>query len=372
VSNKDHIPFGANAVRLNGRDWLVVIAVVLAVCWVTPRAWRAVEPLDTTPDYRLPYASSNDYWLYERWAEQATEGYTHFLLGDSVIWGPYVKKDETLSHYLNAATGEDRFANLGLDGLHPAAMAGLAEHYCGPIRNRPVLVNLNPLWMSSPRSDLQDRKWTNFNHPKLVPQITPDLPCYDPSFAKIAGITGERYLTFFSWLNHIKASRFDNLSLKEWTIENPYSLPPLVSRSAPAQADNKPKFEPVSWDKNGAGERDFPWVLPEDSLQWRMFRQAVATLQSRGNRVFVLVGPFNPYMMTEESKARYCQVRDACEAWLTEENIPHYRAPDLPSELYADASHPLAEGYEQLAEALLHNGSFSAWMGAKPEQAGAP
>ncbi len=71
------------------------------------------------------------------------------LMGDSVLWGHYVDSDETLSHCLNGESAEGRFANLGIDGIHPVALSGLVEQYAGAIRNKRVIVNCNLLWISS-------------------------------------------------------------------------------------------------------------------------------------------------------------------------------------------------------------------------------
>ena len=43
------------------------------------------------------------------------------------------------------------------------------------------------------------------------------------------------------------------------------------------------------------------WVDLGTSLQWRLFRAAVHTLLRRGNRVFVLVGPFNEHLLEADS-----------------------------------------------------------------------
>ena len=58
-------------------------------------------------DYRMPHDLSEDYWLYERFAGLAAQHDETLLIGDSVVWGEYVKRDETLSHYLNELSGED-------------------------------------------------------------------------------------------------------------------------------------------------------------------------------------------------------------------------------------------------------------------------
>jgi lysophospholipase L1-like esterase len=76
-------------------------------------------------------------------------------------------------------------------------------------------------------------------------------------------------------------------------------------------------------------------------------------LQRRGNRVFVVVGPFNEHMLTPENRAIYADRKAAVAAWLAENKVPHVVAAVLPSEFYADASHPLAEGYAAMAKQLM-------------------
>jgi len=71
--------------------------------------------------------------------------------------------------------------------------------------------------------------------------------------------------------------------------------------------------------------------------------------------VFVLVGPFNEHMLTEESLENYLPVKETIAAWLKENQVPHLMPDALPSEQYADASHPLATGYEALARQLLED-----------------
>ena len=82
------------------------------------------------------------------------------VVGDSVIWGHYVPPNETLAHYLNEFSGTlppGRFANLGLDGTHPAALAGLLRHHGAGLSGRTVVLQFNPLWLELPH-DHSDRQ----------------------------------------------------------------------------------------------------------------------------------------------------------------------------------------------------------------------
>jgi len=105
---------------------------------------------EPSPDYRVPYGLSSDYWLYERYCRSACSNYDTLVVGDSVVWGHFVPADNTLSHHLNNLAGRPRFANLGADGTHPAALEGLLRYYATDISNKNVILHLNPLWMTSP------------------------------------------------------------------------------------------------------------------------------------------------------------------------------------------------------------------------------
>src|SRR5262249_12557312 len=144
---------------------------------------------------------SNDYWLYDRYARLAATGCDALVVGDSVVWGEYVTRDQTLSHYLNKEAGRERFANLGLDGTHPAALAGLVEFYGAGVANKDVVLHCKPLWLSSPRADLRVAE-ANFNHPRLVPQFSPWIPCYKEQISSRLGIVIEQRIPFDGWTTH--------------------------------------------------------------------------------------------------------------------------------------------------------------------------
>jgi hypothetical protein len=321
----------------------------------------------------MPHELSNDYWLFERYAGLAVEEYAAVILGDSVVWGEYVARDETLSYYLNSdPTSSKRwvqgdksakrlknFANLGIGGAHPLALAGLIEHYGAGIANKKVVLQCNPLWMSSLKTDLQDEKFTDFNHPRLVPQFVPRIPSYArEEISPRLGVLVEQRVAFSKWTNHLQQAYYEQSDIPGWTLKHPYDNPlgPLT-RPLPA-GDQARRYEALPWYKTGKTKVDFDWLDLDTSLQWRAFQQSVERLQQRGNRVFVLVGPFNEHMLTAASLERYKKVKSTISAWLKEKQIPHAVPSPLPSEQYGDASHPLAVGYATLARQLQADASF--------------
>src|SRR3954471_13083936 len=66
------VPFGVNEMRLTPRQWLAALIIVTIVLIATPTIWKHLErpakssdPGLAALDYRIPYALSKDYWLYE-------------------------------------------------------------------------------------------------------------------------------------------------------------------------------------------------------------------------------------------------------------------------------------------------------------------
>ena len=361
------VPFGSNAVRLSPRQWLAALAIIAAVLIVLPPVWERVEPLDVRADYRLPYRLGSDYWTFSRYvrslpAEDRPE--QTMVLGDSVIWGHYVARNETLSGHLNHLAGEERFANLGVDGIHPAAMAGLVRYYGRAVAERRVILHCNPLWMSSKRHDLTSRKEFAFNHPHLVPQFVPRIPCYrESSEARLAVAIG-RLLPFAAWAEHVRVAYFDSLDLASWTVGHPYACPlEQVTLDLPSP-DEPPSPAPDArpWTEKGMRQFGPAWVPLDESLQWASFRATVEVLRRRGCRAFVVVGPFNEHMLTAGSLETYKKRKREAAAWLRAQKVAHAVPEPLPSDLYADASHPLAEGYQLLAERLLAKEEFRAWI----------
>jgi len=356
-ANKAKVPFSSNCVRLLGREWIIIVAVILALFCLGPALWDRIEKFEPEPDYRLPYQLSNDYWLYKRYCRWACSRNKTLVIGDSVIWGHYVPKDNTLSHYLNEITGRAQFANLGVDGIHPVALAGLLRYYGQDISDKNIILHFNPLWLSSEKHDLQIKKEFRFDHPKLVPQFIPNIPCYKDSYSKKISAAVPRYVAFLSWVSHLKITYFQSMDLPTWTLEHPYDVP---------------KFDPrvfLSKDRSGGeiprplgapdiAKRDFEWVALETSFQWRFFQRSVEILRKRGNRVFVLVGPFNEHMLKGKSIDTYRKMKSKIETWLKQNNVPYYAPATLPSQLYSDASHPLSDGYAMLAKYLFENDSF--------------
>jgi hypothetical protein len=359
TDQREEISF-SNSIRLSVWQWIGVALFAVLLVNVAPTAWTWFEGFDLEPDDRIPHDLSNDYWLYERLAGLAVQKYDTLLIGDSVIWGEYVTRQETLSHYLNREAGNERFANLGLDGAHPLALTGLVRHYTAAVSQRKVLLECNPLWLSSFKADLQDPKIEKFNHERLLPQFWPRIPGYKEEISPRLGILVEQRSTFMKWTRHLQQAYYGQSDLPSWTLEHPRENPlePLTRGLPPSGNELRHLQQP--WYKSGIKQEDIPWIDLDTSLQWQAFRQVVELLRERGNQVFVLVGPFNEHMLTGPSLKRYGKVKATITAWLDERQVPYKMPAALPSAQYADASHPLPEGYANLARQLYQEPFFRA------------
>lgn len=374
--------YSSNALRLSARQWLLLAGVLLALAFGIPAAWVWFEPFRPCGDYRLPYEFSQDYWHCARWFREAARAGRVLVIGDSVVWGEYVGLGDTLTAQLNRRAGEERFANLGVNGLHPAAMLGMLRYHGGVVRGRDVVVVLNTLWMSSARHDLREvpadgeSGRATLNHPALVPQFWPSVPAYSAPFEERAGIVVERAIPFFGWMEHqkFKGARLEGGGAgtgrdeesgdagSEPRIDDPLPRPFAGFRAQVPQPTPGPHGQPLTWEERGIPVGGIPWPAARESLQWRFFRDVIGLLQSRGNRVFVWVSPFNPHLLNPESRASHETMVRAMAEELRLAGVDVFCGTPLPSEEYADASHPLAPGYVRLAQALLADGGFRAWL----------
>jgi hypothetical protein len=235
--------------------------------------------------------------------------------------------------------------------------------------------------MSSPKADLQIQKEERFNHSRLVPQFFPSIPCYKANANERLSVLIERNVQFMSWVTHLQSAYYNDKSIPQWTLADDGNDPPNYTNSyknplsqitmkVPSAPEHDPLRGPESsrhkpWNSEGSNPTSFEWVTLESSLQWAAFKKSVELLKSRGNEVLVLLGPFNEHMIAPENRAGYVKLREGVKSWFAANDITCIAPDPLPSNLYADASHPLTAGYEKLAGDLLNNPVFHRWLQSK-------
>jgi hypothetical protein len=231
--------------------------------------------------------------------------------------------------------------------------------------------------MTSPKADLSTDKEEQFNHAPLVPQFYPRIPCYRADANERLGAMVERQAGFMAWASHLQNAYFGQKSIPKWTLADDGGDPPRypntwrnplsqITMVVPSGPKDDPQRGPQSprhkaWSE-GKGATRFDWVELNASLQWGGFQRVIGLLRQRGNDVMVVLGPFNEHMMAEDNRPAYRKLRDDIAAWLRQNQVPFLVPEPLPSLLYADASHPLTEGYELLAKRICADERFQQWL----------
>ena len=381
--DQQRLPFGANEVRLGARSWLLVLVLLGLVVGGLPSLWRVWESIPFEKDFRVPYELSKDYWLYQQWLEESDVQDPIYVVGDSVVWGEYVSRDGTLSAFLNVRGEEDghTFVNAGVNGLFPLALEGLVGFYGQVMQGRRVLLHCNLLWLTSKEADLSAEKEQRFNHPRLVPQFSVEIPCYRAPFDERLGIVIGRAVPFLGFVQHLQSVYFQQQGLYEWTLADAGDYPPSypntyrlpfgeIDFQVPGEPNPDPDRGPDSerhkaWSDSGEGSQRFPWVSLDSSLQWAAFKRLVERVETRGNRVLVVVGPLNRHIMADENQAKFAEIEEGVVAWLGERDVLTLVPEVLKFDLYGDASHPLTEGYRALADNLWADQVFQDWVKRK-------
>ena len=350
---------------LSLKEWIITIVLFAVISATIYYGWNSWESYTPGPDYRETCwaEKQSDYWAYNRWIKYAREHYKVLLLGDSVIWGQEARNDQTISHYINEFYGQDIVANAGNDGLFMAGINGLVNNYGENLDNTNILLQLNPLWLSSLQRDLRGTKKSNYHHPRLIPQLSTRITYYHDLNTRL-GYIFERYFRLFPFVRHLMANYYDNKSISNWMIDNPYSSPfaAITFKAAPVMAEAQGKQ--TSWQEKGIKLSDAPFVLPSESVQWKCYTDAIKKLKEKNSQVFVLIGPYNNYMLTEESQLRLFSTINILKKNLDELGVPYFDSFEikLPSETFADTCHLLVEGHKILAKELVGDEKFRSWL----------
>ncbi len=357
------IPYGGNYLRLSFKELIILLPLtLLAAFYLLPFLHGKIEKFNfNTPDFRLSYNLRDDYYSYQKWAEYAAENYDVMFIGDSVIWGMYTDNEHTLAHYYNELHEKPIAANLGIDGLHPVALEGLVKHFGGAIKDKKVYLYFNALWLNDPKFDLSGRPKMNADgdlenvavmHPRLIPQFDYQIAYYDEPLKKRMGNLMEQTLPFYGWTNHLRNVGFNNQPLPQWLNDHPGQSPFAVMPEITDALEYEHVNRSDSWSAIQKIEMDYNWVMPYESRQWPAFLRTAQLLKERDNEVVVLLGAFNTHLLSEESLEACYSLMDYVQNALDDADIKYIVMSELPSETYADASHPLSAGYQLMAEEI--------------------
>ena len=344
-----NIPDNSNGLVLKPWELVITAAVVLLLTLAAlPYCWRRSRRVEIPKSFRLAEELRDDYYGYRMVARAVCEKYPAVFIGDSVIWGKYVDNDHTLPELVNRNLGRDGIGNLAVDGLHPVAMEKLLDAHGGDIRGKRVFLYWNPLWMNTPLYDLSGEEKFSINHPRLLPQFDRSFKSYHADFGERWSAFLEQSVAFCAWLRHFRAVHCGNRDIKEVIASGDE-----LSEYDPAKKLVRVKGGALSWKVKRIPVQNWPWVATKDSRQYAAFRRVIALLEKRGNKVTVVLGTVNPHMQTPGSLERYRKLRAEVKADLLNANVAVIDLPELESLEYADASHPLADGYRKLADFMV-------------------
>jgi hypothetical protein len=344
-------PLSANALQLSPREWLAALGLLAGILLV----FFALRPKIASPqlaaDYRIPYPLTDHYDLYERYSVLAASRYDVLLVGDSVVWGQCCDRDQTLAHHLNSLSGSERFANLGLDGMHPVALSLLLQYHAPGISGKQVVLQANPLWYIS-TGPQRGREELLLNRPHLGPRIGPTLASYHEKIAQVLGSALGKLpvaRTLGLAAGQLASQRLEVLS---WSLEHPYENPlKTLTYLLPEPEKRAPRPPPVPFARLLAQENAL-WEELETSVQWAEFKHAVEILEERGNRVFIVLGPLNEAILTPASRSAYAGIKRQMEQWCQRTGHRYAVAEPPPSEAFEDICHPTGAGYLELAKRL--------------------
>ena len=217
--------------------------------------------------------------------------------------------------------------------------------------------------MTSPKADLSEEKEEDFNHQQLVPQFGVRIPCYRADANdRLSAVIG-RHVSFFGWADHLQNAYYDQRGMPEWTLEDDGREPPRypnawrnplapLKAGIPGEARRLTPFaaRPVRAINPGTptapSRRNSNGSISITRCSGRRSCTSFDLLSGRGNDVLVILGPFNEHMIADDQKAAYSsQLRETIANRLMTGWIARWSfRTTLPSDQYADASHPLSGG----------------------------
>ena len=355
----------SNGILLSLKEWILTVVLFAVICAVIYYGWDNWEYYAPGKDYRETCWAErqSDYWVYMRWCRYAKEHYRVFLIGDSVIWGQEVRYDETISHYMNEFYGEEIFANVSNDGLFMAGINGFVVHYGDHLDNTNIILQFNPLWMSSERRDLRGKKKSRYHHPRLIPQLDSRITYYHDLNQRL-GYLVEHHFRLFPFVRHLMVNYFENKSISNWIMDNPYRNPFTAINFVSTPVMTESQGRSLDWKTKGIKIANEPFVSVSESIQFECFLNALKELKKENAKVFILLGPFNHYYLTPESRTRLNAMMDDVKKTFDKLGYPYFDSLqlNLPSKMFADSCHLLKAGHILLAEALVKNNRFQQWL----------
>ena len=356
---------GSNSIILSVSEWIITLVLIVVISVPIYYGWFKWERFNPGKDFRVTCWAEreSDYWAFTRWSGYARELYDIFLIGDSVIWGQETRLNETISHYLNESLGDDIVGNIGIDGLHMAGINGMVKYYGKYLDNKNIILHFNPLWMSTEERDLRGEGRISYHHPRLIPQLSFRINYNQPLDVRV-GYLFDHYLRLPILVRHLMVNYFNNKSITNWMMDNPYRSPfsALTFTATPVMAEKQGRG--IDWKAKNMKVSDSQFVSVDESMQWQCYFNALESLKKQNASVFVLLGPCNTYALTPDSRKRLKTMIEDVKKSLDDSGIPYFDSMEnnLPSETFGDTCHLLREGHLMLVQNLMNDTRFRDWL----------
>ena len=153
--------------------------------------------------------------------------------------------------------------------------------------------------------------------------------------------------------------------MMETPLQTPFSA--ITFQAAPVM--QKAPGRGLSWEEKGGKTLNYEWLSPSESVQWECFQEAIRELRRRNANVFVLLGPYNPYILAPDSRERLQALIAETKEWFAENRLPYFELGQkvLPSDSFADeCGHLLQKGHVAVADSLLRSEDFRKWLEGEP------
>jgi hypothetical protein len=354
----DVVPeFERPALDLSLRDWLLVALIVTGILGAAMHVPFRDRAPAVERDYRIPYALSTRYELYRRYTGLAAAQFPTLLVGDSVVWGQCAFKNDTLSHHLNELVKQPRFANAGLDGMRPVALAQLLEYHAPALENSRLLLQFDPLWLMLEGPGAPHQKAILYNRPDLIPRLAAHLTGPFRQYLAVGWARLAQRPPLRDLIERFADSRLDFLA---WSLDHPYESPFRAIASALPPSEDLRTLRVSPWNRSPGDPVEARWGDLSTDVEWLAFLGILDLLKERGNDVLVVLGPMNEHMMSAKTLDDYRRLRERMERVLRAAGVRTFVPSVLQSEHYGDICHPLGAGYEELARELLQK--ESAWL----------
>lgn len=312
------------------------LAIAAAVLLVAEIGFRVVAPVSVPPDFRLP---DRTLWAIDEFVDSAakTPGVRIAVVGDSVVWGGFADRDQTLSARMDAdyaSAGRSVHAfNFGLNGAHANDLGPLVEVLADRKAADLVVVNFDYRFYGE--SPVADR------YPRLRTMVAGDGGPASTA-AGLSSIAARREYLLAVTVGDKPSTAFSR------TVET--AIPRLLGRPL--------------WRKRNAEQLDLGALrsdfgvppLTADSTYVRYLLASVRAARERRVRVVVFAGPLDRGLLSANDlydPALYAANLGIVRRLVEQEGGEFLDLTDsVPATEIRDSHHPMPEGYARLARVL--------------------